>query len=67
MSRRSLRVLVLMHRELLPPPSLEGLSEKEIEPFKTEYDVVTALDHLGHEVHQLGLHDELKPLRMSLA
>ncbi|MCA9708105.1 MAG: hypothetical protein KDK70_19795 [Myxococcales bacterium] len=67
MSRRKLRVLVLMHRELLPPPSLEGLSDREVEPFKTEYDVVVGLDYLDHEVHQLGLHDELKPLREALA
>lgn len=63
---RKLRVLVMMHRDLMPPESLEGLSDKEIEPFKTEYDVVVALDHLGHEVHQIGLHDEIKPLRLAL-
>lgn len=51
----------------MPPPTLEGLSAKEIEPVKTEYDVVLALDHLGHEVHQIGLHDELRPLRLALA
>ena len=61
-----MRVLVMMHRELLPPESLVGLSDKEIEPFKTEYDVVTALGHLDHEVHQIGLHDELRPLRLAL-
>lgn len=66
MSRRKLRVLVMMHRDLMPPASLEGLSEKAIEPFKTEYDVVVALDHLGHQVHQIGLHDEIKPLRVAL-
>ncbi|MCB9717651.1 MAG: ATP-grasp domain-containing protein [Myxococcales bacterium] len=66
MSRRVMRVLVMMHRELLPPESLVGLSDKEIEPFKTEYDVVTALGHLDHEVHQIGLHDELRPLRLAL-
>lgn len=65
-SRRKRRILVMMHRELMPPDSLEGLSDKEVEPFKTEYDVVTALEHIGHEVHQIGLHDELRPLRLSL-
>jgi len=67
MSRRKLRVLVIMHQELMPPASLEGLTEKQIEPFKTEYDVVGALDYLGHHVHPVGLHDELKPLRLALA
>lgn len=66
MSRRKLRVLVMMHRDLMPPDSLDGLSEKQVEPFKTEYDVVVALEHLDHQVYPIGLHDELKPLRLAL-
>ena len=36
------RVLVLMHESLVPPASLEGLSDKEIDEFRTEYDVTDA-------------------------
>ena len=35
---KKLRVLVLMHEDLVPPDTIEGLSEKEIALFKTEYD-----------------------------
>lgn len=55
-----------MHEDLVPPDELTGLTPEEIEPIKTEYDVVTGLSHLGHDVIKLGLHDELAPLRRAL-
>jgi D-alanine-D-alanine ligase len=57
------RVLVLMHPDLIPPDSLEGHSEQEINDWKTEYDVVSTLRAAGHEVRPLGVEDELKPIR----
>lgn len=60
---KRLRVLVLMHPDLVPPDSLEGRSEKEIYEWKTEYDVVSTLRAAGHEVQPLGVQDELKPIR----
>jgi len=61
---KKLRVLVLMHPSLLPPDTLDGYTEKEIYAWKTEYDVVSTLRRLGHEVKSLGLADELAPLRL---
>src|SRR5437763_3993674 len=60
---RRLRVLVLLHPEVMPPDSLEGHSEQEIHKWKTEYDVLTTLRAAGQDVRPLGLLDELKPLR----
>src|SRR5437868_7854855 len=60
---RRLRVLVLLHPEVMPPDSLEGHSEQEIHKWKTEYDVVSTLRAAGHDVRPLGLQDELKPIR----
>ena len=61
--RKKLRVVVLMHPSLVPPESTEGLSELEAYELKTEYDVVTTLRELGHEVRPLGVADELGPIR----
>ncbi|MGH7657165.1 MAG: D-alanine--D-alanine ligase family protein [Gemmatimonadales bacterium] len=58
-----LRVLALMHPDLIPPESRDGYSEREQSVWKTEYDVVTTLRELGHEVQILGLRDELHPIR----
>ena len=44
---KKLRVLVLMHEDLVPPDSIENLSDKEIAPFKAEFDVVAGLESLG--------------------
>jgi D-alanine-D-alanine ligase len=60
---KRLRILVLMHPDLVPPDSLEGQSEKDIFDWKTEYDVVSTLRAAGHEVKALGVQDELKPIR----
>lgn len=56
----------MMHEDLVPPDSLEGLDDAAIDPIKAEYDVCAALARLGHDVHKLGLHDELRPLRHAL-
>src|SRR5436190_6574151 len=60
---KRLRVLVLVHPELVPPDSLKGHSEQEINEWKTEYDVVSTLRAVGHEVRPLGVENELKPIR----
>jgi D-alanine-D-alanine ligase len=63
---RRLRTLVVVHTSLVPPASLEGYSEKEIDEWRTEYDVVTALRAGGHEVQTLGVLDSLTELRTAL-
>jgi D-alanine-D-alanine ligase len=60
---KGLRVLVLLHPDLMPPDSSKGYSEQQINVWKTEYDVVSTLRTAGHEVRPLGVHDELKPIR----
>ena len=63
--KKPLRVLVLMHPTLVPPDSLKGHAPDEINVWKTEYDVVSNLRKLGHEVRPLGVQDELNPIRVA--
>ena len=60
---KPLRILVLVHPDLVPPDSTKGYSAQEINKWKTEYDVVSTLRAAGHEARPLGVHDELKPIR----
>jgi D-alanine-D-alanine ligase len=60
---KKLRILVLMDPRLIPPDSLEGHTEQQINVWKTEYDVVHTLRVAGHEVRPLGVYDELKLIR----
>ncbi|MBK8180760.1 MAG: D-alanine--D-alanine ligase [Planctomycetes bacterium] len=63
---KKLRVLVLMHEDLVPPESIAGLGEKEFQPFRTEWQVLQGLRGLGHEVRAIGVHDDLRPLREAI-
>lgn len=63
---KHLRVLHLTQPYMLPPQSLEGYSEQEQQVFKTDFDVVTALRGLGHEVASLGVEDELRPIQEAI-
>lgn len=60
---KKLRVLALMHPDLVPPPDAASMSPEERFRFKTEYDVCSTLEQLGHEVRALGVQDELHPIR----
>ena len=64
---RQLRTLVVVHASLVPPESLEGHSDKEIEEWRTEYDVITTLRKRGHDVRCLGVLDTLTELRSAIA
>jgi D-alanine-D-alanine ligase len=60
---KRLRTLVVMHKTLVPPDTLEGHSEKEIEEWRIEYDVVSTLKKAEHEVRCLGISDSVEELR----
>lgn len=62
-----LRVLVLVRSGHVPPLTLEGVTEKELDAWKAEFDVCDTLRFLGHEVLPLGVYDDLAPIRNALA
>lgn len=57
-----------MHKDLVPPDSIEGMEGAEVDqaPWKTEYDVVAALRNLGHDVYPLGVISDLGRIRAAL-
>ena len=55
---KRLRVLVLMHEDLVPPEQVNGHDLKTVE-WRTEYDVISTLKKLGHEVYPLGVKSDL--------
>jgi D-alanine-D-alanine ligase len=61
------RALVVVHASLVPPESLEGCDDKEIDEWRTEYDVISTLKKKGHEVRCLGVLDSLTELRAAIA
>ena len=62
---KRLRVLVLMHEDLVPPDNLNGHDLKSVE-WRTEYDVVSTLRKLGHEVQPIGVKSDLGVIRSAI-
>jgi D-alanine-D-alanine ligase len=60
---KKLRVIVIVHESLVPPDDVSGLSEEEIDRFRMEYNVVSSLQALGHNVRVIGVLDTLTELR----
>ena len=63
---KKLRILVAVHETLIPPDSLAGHTQSEIDEWRVEYDVVSHLKKAGHEVRCLGLLDSLTELRAAI-
>jgi len=65
MKRRHLRVLALMDERLVPPDDVAGYDVRNV-PWKTEFDVVSTMREIGHEVHALGVSTDLLPIRKAI-
>jgi D-alanine-D-alanine ligase len=63
MSGPKLRVVALVHRHLVPPDKVEEGTDIESAPWRTEYDVISTLTAMGHEVQVLPVHDDLGEIR----
>jgi D-alanine-D-alanine ligase len=63
---KPMRILALVPDYAVPPESLDGMSEREITNIKMEYDVVTTLQNMGHDVQVLGCSDDLGVIRRAL-
>ena len=63
---RRYRILLMVHEALVPPDDTSGLSESEVDVFKTEHDVLRTLRDLGHTVQVIGIGDRLTDLRASI-
>ncbi len=63
MTASKLRILALVHRHLIPPETIEEGTDITAAPWRTEYDVMTTLTAMGHDVHPLAVHDDLGDIR----
>ena len=55
-----------MREDLIPPETLDGVESKEKEEWRTEYDVVSTLRDMGHEVWPVGVRGELGVIREAI-
>jgi D-alanine-D-alanine ligase len=60
---QKLRVVALVHEHLVPPAEIEEGTDITSAPWRTEYDVISTLTGMGHEVRALPVHDDLGEIR----
>ena len=66
MKRSKLRVMMLMHPDLVPPDDLIDKDDPRMKKYCTEYDVQQALKTLGHEVRIVAVEDDITPIRNTI-
>lgn len=59
---KKLRILALMHVDLVPPEDVKGV-DISTASWKTEFDVLKTLKELGHEVFPVGVWNDLSVIR----
>jgi D-alanine-D-alanine ligase len=57
--KTKLRILVLLSQELMPPETIPEGVEKEKQLWRTEYDIISTLKSMEHEVYPVGLKSDL--------
>ena len=62
---KKLRVLALMHDYMVPPDDTSG-HDLATAKWKTEFDVASTLEDIGHEVRTLGVKDDLGLIRQTV-
>jgi D-alanine-D-alanine ligase len=58
-----LNVLVLVHPDLIPPDQSNQDFDRNSSPWKTEFDVITTLIKMGHNVFTSGLYNNIEALK----
>src|SRR5207248_9497559 len=62
-SVNKLRIVALVHRHLIPPATIPEGTDLAAAAWRTEFDVISTLTAMGHEVQALGVHDDLGEIR----
>jgi D-alanine-D-alanine ligase len=63
MNTNKLRILALVHQHLIPPDTVPEGTDLVSVAWRTEFDVISSLSSLGHDVRALGVHDDLGAIR----
>ena len=60
------RVLVLVHKDLVPPERRRTSADVPTRAWRMEWDVVSTLRAGGYELRVIGVHDDLTPIRQNV-
>lgn len=60
------RVLVLVHKDLVPPTEVPAGIDTTAARWRMEWDVVSTLRAGGYDLQVIGVHDDLTPIRQTV-
>ena len=60
---KKLRVAALIREGLVPPESATEYDVNDPPDWKMEFDIISTLEKMGHDVKPIGLYDDLTPVR----
>ena len=63
---KPLKILLLVHEDLIPPDPVPLGTDTTAVEWKTEFDVKVTLQGLGHHVLAVGIKGEISPLRRAI-
>jgi D-alanine-D-alanine ligase len=63
---KKLRVMMVVHSDMVPPEDLKDEDDPRMEKVRTEFDVKNALLKLGHDVRIVPVYDDIAPIREAI-
>ena len=57
---------MVLDQDLIPPDNIKELPVEEQKKYENEYDVISALEKMGHEIHIVGVAKDVRVIRAAM-
>jgi len=57
---------MVLDQDLIPPKNIKELPEEESKKFENEYDVISTLEEMGHEIRIVGVAKDVRVIRSAM-
>ena len=64
--KKKLRILAVLDQDLIPPDNIKELPAEVQKKYENEYDVISTLKEMGHEIRIVGLAKDVRVIRASI-
>ena len=65
--KKKLKILGVLDKDLIPPDNFNELPDEQKKKYENEYDVISTLQELGHEVRIVGVAKDVTVIRAAMA
>ncbi|MGH9856931.1 MAG: D-alanine--D-alanine ligase family protein, partial [Acidobacteriota bacterium] len=64
--KKKLRILAVLDQDLIPPDNIKELPEEVQKKYENEYDVISTLKEMGHEIRIVGVAKDVRVIGASI-